>query len=138
MRSAILLILALSGCDKGPSGLPAWLKVEARTIIRAAARNGVTNDADLRLLFAIRRAELGGPGREFGIMNSKAHNLDLQAAWCACTIRNHRLRHADHNCGLDFIACLGRRYAPIGAANDPDGLNKNWESNVRHFYEKEN
>ena len=33
----------------------------------------------------------------------------------------------------DFIEFLGARYAPVGAANDPHGLNKNWVSNVRRF-----
>ena len=31
----------------------------------------------------------------------------------------------------DFIEFLGSRYCPIGAKNDPTGLNKNWVKNVR-------
>jgi hypothetical protein len=37
----------------------------------------------------------------------------------------------------DFIVFLGRSYAPLGASNDPHGLNRNWISNVTHFYKKE-
>ena len=37
----------------------------------------------------------------------------------------------------DFISYLSGSYAPVGAANDPLGLNRNWISNVSHFYEKE-
>lgn len=37
----------------------------------------------------------------------------------------------------DFISFLSRTYAPIGAENDPRGLNRNWTSNVSHFYAKE-
>jgi len=37
----------------------------------------------------------------------------------------------------DFISYLSRSYCPIGAKNDPKGLNKNWVRNVTHFYNKE-
>lgn len=106
-------------------------------IIRAAAiRN---NCDDLAILLAIRRAENGAPGKEFGIVHPKAWgtNLSTQAGWAACTVRNQRKRHAGDNCGMDFIACLARRYCPIGAENDPAGLNKNWERNVRYWLEGE-
>jgi len=36
-----------------------------------------------------------------------------------------------------FIAFCGARIAPIGAKNDPDGLNRNWVPNVLAFYRKE-
>mgnify|MGYP001267185185 CR=1 FL=1 len=37
----------------------------------------------------------------------------------------------------DFISYLSKSYCPIGAENDPKGLNKNWVKNVSHFYNKE-
>jgi len=37
----------------------------------------------------------------------------------------------------DFISYLSKSYCPIGASNDPKGLNKNWVKNVSHFYNKE-
>lgn len=37
---------------------------------------------------------------------------------------------------VDFIAFLGKAYAPIGASNDPNGLNKNWVNNVTKIYLK--
>lgn len=37
----------------------------------------------------------------------------------------------------DFISYLSGSYAPAGVANDPHGLNRNWASNVSHFYAKE-
>ena len=109
---------------------PQWLRAELPTIIPAAERNGVLrNTEDFRILLAIRIVERGGPGREFGIMNAKAHNLNLQAAWAACTVRNHRIRHKNHNCGLDFLECLGNRYCPP----DAHPLNKNWLPNMRYW-----
>ena len=38
--------------------------------------------------------------------------------------------------GGDFIVFLGSRYCPVGAANDPTGLNKNWIKNVKYFLER--
>ncbi len=34
-----------------------------------------------------------------------------------------------------FIQYLSRSYCPIGAKNDPTGLNRNWVRNVNHFME---
>jgi len=36
----------------------------------------------------------------------------------------------------DFIDFLGNRYCPVGANNDPTGLNKNWKQNVRFWFNK--
>jgi hypothetical protein len=36
----------------------------------------------------------------------------------------------------DFIVFLGRRYAPVGAENDKEGLNQNLVKNVKFWYEK--
>ena len=36
----------------------------------------------------------------------------------------------------DFIDYLQRSYCPIGASNDPKGLNRNWSKNVKANYYK--
>ncbi|HSV31608.1 MAG TPA: hypothetical protein VLH40_06260 [Atribacteraceae bacterium] len=92
------------------------------------------------LMLAIREAEKGRAGREFGVMHPKAKNTDLrtQAAWCAGTIRANFQRFADQTNFTDYIAFLGSRYAPLGAANDPQNLNRHWPGNVRFFYERFN
>jgi hypothetical protein len=36
----------------------------------------------------------------------------------------------------DFLVFLGSRWAPVGAANDPNGLNANWVANVIADYRK--
>ena len=56
---------------------------------------------------------------------------------CLNTIRNQRRRHAEHNCGKDYLTCLRDRYAPINAKNDPTGLNSNWLRLVKYFLNKE-
>lgn len=54
------------------------------------------------------------------------------------TIRNNRKRYAKygHETHATFLEFLSSRYAPIGAKNDPRGLNKNWLKNVQFFLER--
>jgi hypothetical protein len=34
----------------------------------------------------------------------------------------------------DFVAFWGKRWAPVGATNDPTGLNGHWTTNVRKLW----
>jgi hypothetical protein len=34
------------------------------------------------------------------------------------------------------VTFLGKRYCPIGADNDPNGLNKHWIPNVKKFQKR--
>ena len=66
---------------------------ELQTIRAAAERNGlVYGSEDWFILLAIRKAENGPRGREFGILHPKCERimkerpndtLDIQAGWCA-------------------------------------------------------
>lgn len=51
-----------------------------------------------------------------------------------CRTINHRRRDYLHTLGTSseraFVAFLGNVWAPVGADNDPHGLNKNWIGNV--------
>jgi len=77
----------------------------------------------------------------YGIKSLKYENRDNKALsrhdwarWiCLNTIRNHRARHEAHNCGKDFIECLGSRYCPVSEHE----LNKNWVYNVYSILNKE-
>ncbi|GEM_PF-713515 len=90
------------------------------------------------LLLAIRESERGGKGLEFGIMHpeAKGTNLLTQAEWACGTIKNNFRRFTAQNQETDFITFLGKRYAPIGAENDPKGFNQYWVRNVRYWYLK--
>jgi hypothetical protein len=44
------------------------------------------------------------------------------------------LKNGYFNKGLDTIEKIGARYCPVGAKNDPKGLNKNWVPNVTKYY----
>ena len=53
------------------------------------------------------------------------------------TVRNNKRRwekyRATVKSPVSFIKFLAGRFAPVGAGNDPRGLNRNWESNLRWF-----
>ena len=38
------------------------------------------------------------------------------------------------NQGLNTVNSIGAKYCPVGAANDPNGLNVNWVGNVTTIY----
>lgn len=102
---------------------------DALVLNAIACEYHLSSDA-YRLLYAIRLAENGAPGRELGILipaamrhkGNHVKSLTLQARWCAGTIRRR------YNGDLEAFAT---RYCPPGAANDPRGLNANWLRNVR-------
>ena len=80
---------------------------------------------------AIYKAEGGSKtNHPYGILVKYKHTTPRQA--CLNTIAHAR---RDFNEG-DFISFLGSRYCPVGASNDPQGLNKNWIKNVKYFLNK--
>ena len=86
-----------------------------------------------KLANAIYKAEGGANTRHpYGILAKYKHTTPRQA--CINTVKNQWKRHLVHDCGKDYMTCLRDRYAPIGAGNDPMGLNRNWLKNVTHFY----
>jgi hypothetical protein len=112
------------------------LKAELPTIRKAAERNGIKYGSDdWYLLLAIRKAENGRDGCEFGVTHPRAWdtNLDTQAGWAAATIVKHHKRYGSDEVTLEFILSLADRYCP--ASCDPDG-NKNWKRNVNFWFDK--
>lgn len=87
------------------------------------------------LLLAIREAERGRKGFEFGVVAAKGTDLKTQCEWACATVAKNFERFQESG-EKDFIAFLGRRWAPVGAENDPKGLNRFWVDNVRHFYDR--
>lgn len=115
---------------------------EAAVIDREAARAGV----DPALLVALRRTENGGPGREFGVCSLAAPGLESQARVAANSVRNGVARFAAQG-GQPinpasgtytpaFLRFFSARYAPVGAPNDPGGLNRNHAANLIALYER--
>jgi len=113
---------------------------ELRVVKTAAVRNGCDGDLFI-ILLAIWKAENGRPGCEFGVMHPKAWdtNLDTQAGWAAATVVKNFNRWSENGISGEahlFIEFLGSKYCPVGAENDPNGLNKHWIKNVTYWYEK--
>lgn len=48
--------------------------------------------------------------------------------------RNLKRNYIDK--GLTDVASIGAKYAPVGAENDPNSLNKYWVSGVSDYYNK--
>lgn len=82
---------------------------------------------------AIGRAE-NSHAHPYGIMVKYHHTSPRQA--CINTVR-HQYRLWQKSCHLGhpdaFLMWLARHYAPIGAKNDPIGLNVNWAKNVQWY-----
>ena len=109
---------------------------EELQVMKQVAVKYKLNASGLALLRAIRKTENGKPGREFGILRKEAKTYRQQAEWCAGTIRNNYYRWKRSGGKQDYLSFLAGKYAPIGCANDPKGLNKNWKRNVEHWYRK--
>jgi len=131
MKTKIAIIILLSIM---PNCNGASQEAEIPTIRKAAERNGIKYASDdWFLLLAIRKAENGGNGLQFGIMNPKADNLDKQAGWASATIIKHHKRFGSPKVTPEFINSLADRYCPIEC--DPQG-NKNWKKNVRFWFDR--
>jgi hypothetical protein len=137
----------MAGADAGPAaGIPTRPPAlppggEAETIGRQADRTGV----DPALLVALRQTENGGRGREFGVLATPASGLEDQARIAANSVRNSlaRFTRQGGTAAIDpttgryseaFLRFFSARYAPIGAANDPAGLNRFHARNLIALY----
>lgn len=91
-----------------------------------------------RLADSIYIAEGGAKtSHPYGIMAKFKHTSPRQA--CLNTLASNWrkwLKQPIRGQDRDFIAFLGRTYAPIGAKNDPSNLNSNWVKNVTKIYLK--
>lgn len=86
---------------------------------------------------AIKVAE-GSKNHPYGILRSycKPNDPDGQCRkGCIQTIEKWK-KKLTYNTNEEFIAKFGAIYCPIGASNDPNGLNRNWVKNVTLLYKK--
>ena len=89
------------------------------------------------IVAAIRYAENGGKGREYGILHPRVKpTYRSQAGWCAATVQKNYDRWVKAGSKGDFIAFLGARYCPLDDPRDKGGLNKHWVKNVTHHAKK--
>jgi len=86
---------------------------------------------DNQIADAIYHAEGGAKtSHPYGILAHYKHTTPRQA--CLNTIAHARRDFK----GGDFIVFLGNRYCPVGAKNDPTGLNRFWIRNVKFYLVK--
>ena len=114
---------------------------EQQAIIQMAAEVGVP----AAFLAAIRIAENGRAGREFGVLSESADTYEAQCRIAALSIRNNTYRYVarfkewptDAQGGLSeaFTKFMASRWSPVGATNDPTNLNANWPRNVWRAYQ---
>ena len=129
MKYIVLLPLILLGVATAAPDL----KKELPVIRMAAERNHCTGDL-FTILLAIRMAENGRSGFEFGVIAVKGTDLETQAAWAAATVVKNYQRWLGAGKPNDYIDFLGDRYCPVGV-ND-NGTNKYWKKNVRFWIGK--
>ena len=115
---------------------------EGDVITEFAREAGIDPD----FLKSLRRVENGGPGREFGVLSIPAPTYHDQARVAAESVKRNleRFRReggepidpATGRYTSGFIRFFSSRYAPIGASNDPRGLNRFHAGNLIRAYLK--
>ena len=86
-----------------------------------------------KLCQAIYKAEGGSATKHpYGILKKYKTTSPKQA--CINTVNSSLKRFKAQKSSKDFISYLGATYCPVGASNDPKGLNMNWIRNVRSIY----
>lgn len=89
-----------------------------------------------KLADAIRLAE---GNANYGILSHYKHTSYRQACINTCK-HQYRLwikaRQIASNSKIEYLPWLAKKYCPVGASNDPKGLNRNWLKNVVYFYNK--
>ncbi len=149
---AVPLVALLTGDDDGPPGPPApvdaaaldaWIAAEVPSSplagrARAFVRAGVANDIDPRALLAIAWHEsvLGTAGSGRDIHNAFGWGPAIPfGSWeenVAVVARGLRTGYLDD--GRTTLVRIAARWAPVGAPNDPQGLNTSWVGAVRAGY----
>lgn len=73
--------------------------------------------------------------KPFGILSVPCNGYEECRRICKNTVVNNFKRFNDYGYKThsDYLSFLSSRYAPIGAKNDPQNLNRNWLKNVHYF-----
>jgi len=126
MRTSIIIMLAL--------GILCFMVLVANCFGETA----YIDTPNLTIVNAIYIAEGGANTKyPYGIVSIDTKGDEVYARKiCFNTVRNNKVRfmkQEEYKCYIEF---LGSRYAPIGAKNDPKGLNKNWVKNVKYYIDK--
>ena len=104
---------------------------EISVSLAIARAYGLTRD-QAKLLLAVRSHEAGRKGKEFGVLSPNAlifndgyRSFCIQCCYACETIKKR------YKCKNDLYK-FSKRYCPIGAKNDPRGLNFYFYQSVKH------
>lgn len=141
----LLLLSPVFGDKKTSINFPQWEIDEMEDAINRNYPNGLPLESLKYVFYAIRKSENGAIDHlAFGIIDPgcATDSYSEQAGWAICTVvkNYHRWLNKDKGNKLksveDFIPYLGAKYCPVGAKNDPTGLNAYWVKNVLFWYKK--
>lgn len=119
--------------------LPKGLQPHAQAFVDAGKKYGV----DPRFLAAISMQETGNGtsysmrkrNNAMGIMKGSKHRTFKTVADSINSQANSLTRDGGYYTGKTSIAQIGATYAPIGAKNDPNNLNRHWVPNISRNFE---
>ncbi len=113
-----------------------WCGLLALLILWGSVAFADTSPVDIdKLADSIYLAEGGSNTKHpYGILAKYKTTTPRQA--CINTIKSGLKRYSTYTGKDDYIVFLSKTYCPIGAKNDPTGLNKNWVKNVKFYYNK--
>lgn len=123
----ITLFLVFAGCSSVASASTASKAIISEPNIAGHSLN--------QWCAAIYLAEGGEHTKHpYGILAHYKHTTPLQA--CRNTVTHQYRQWLKSSKRERFLDYLARHYAPVGASNDPRGLNKNWVNNVEYYLGK--
>lgn len=119
-----------------------YLKGKLSGMGSALIAAGKANGIDPAFLAAIAMHETGNgssnairtKSNAFGIMSSKGGLRSFGSVAESISYTADMLRRLYTSQGLTTVAAIQKKYAPVGVANDPTGLNKNWVNGVNKFW----
>lgn len=114
--------------------------IAAAIILIAGCQTAHAQETDEQIVQAIYKAEGGEKTKyPYGIRSVRCESTQECKKVCLNTVKNNRRRFAEygHKKFGTFLEFLASRYSPVGASNDPTGLNVNWIHNVKYFLAKE-
>jgi len=142
----LVAMVALASLAFGQAGASASKAIEAKDGKACAASFVDAIEVNVRpecrdrlapIVAAIRYAENGGRGREYGILHPRVKpTYRSQAGWCAATVQKNYDRWKKAGSKGEFIAYLGAKYCPVDDPRDKEGLNRHWVRNVTYFSKK--
>ncbi len=104
---------------------------------------------DPMFIAAIRVAENGGPGREFGVLSESAPTYEDQCRGACASVRGHLFFPKTNPFVLAegpaakrlvyspaWIEAFSRSWAPPDVPNDPTDLNQNWLKDATTAYDR--